>query len=593
MPTQIDQYQILSELGSGGMGVVYRALDLDLQREVALKRLRSEFAASPAVLERFRREAQLQGRLIHPNIAQLYSLMQTPEAFCIVMEYIDGVVLKSVLPLTWQQAAPVMLQALDGLGYAHSQGVLHRDIKPENVIIDRRGTAKIMDFGIAHAVGAQRLTSEKGIIGTIEYMPPERIQGGQVDNRSDIYSMGILLFEVLTGRLPFTNTTEYELMKWHLEGALPPVSDYTPVPPALDEIVRKAAAKKMEDRYATCEEMAAALRTLCEQEGVDTHAVLSFTPKANAPVEETAFAREQKWEPAAGQTRLADPEPYGPGRFATAQPVASGKIWKVTAAVAAAVIAAAGIWFGVYGRNNRPAGDSRTNPNPPAAVSPQPPPANPANNLGTASPSTEQTLLSKIAPGSGAPAKSNANRKADTSSAAARKQAEEEAAAKQREQQAQNEATQRELEEQQQKLQQERLQVEAYKEKARAVAEEAEQKRLQAEIAEAKAAARLKDAEAAKPPQPAYYTGPSSGTIVWQGSVKGEQLVTITNGNSVDVGQIVSGALPGVLVAILPQDPKHVTVAVSPGPSNKYQKVALRIHGNGDLKETISWSTQQ
>src|ERR1700691_165006 len=118
MSTQIGQYEILSELGAGGMGVVYRALDMDLQREVALKRLRSEFAASPAVLERFRREAQLQGRLNHPNIAQLYSLAQTPDAFCIVMELIDGVALKTLIPMSWQEAVPILLQALDGLGYA-------------------------------------------------------------------------------------------------------------------------------------------------------------------------------------------------------------------------------------------------------------------------------------------------------------------------------------------------------------------------------------------------------------------------------------------------------------------------------------------
>jgi serine/threonine protein kinase len=592
MPTQIAQYQILSELGSGGMGVVYRALDLDLQREVALKRLRSEFAASPAVLERFRREAQLQGRLTHPNIAQLYSLMQTPEAFCIVMEYIDGVVLKSVLPLHWRHVVPIMLQALDGLGYAHSQGVLHRDIKPENILIDRRGTAKIMDFGIAHAVGAQRLTSEKGIIGTIEYMPPERIQGGQADNRSDIYSMGILLFEVLAGRLPYTNTTEYELMKWHLEGELPPLSDYISVPPALDEIVHKAAAKKVEDRYGTCEEMAAALRELCEREGVDIHAIPTFAPKALPIIEETAFAREQRWEPAAGKTRLADPVPYRRGRIAVAQPRTSGRISKVTAAVAAALIASAGIWFAVYGRNNRAAGDSKTT-NQPASASPQQPPVNPANNLGAASPATEQTLLSKIGPASNLPAKGSTNRKADLSSeTAARKQEQDDEAARLSEQKAQIEAKQREVDERDQRTKEAQQRADAAEKKALADAVEAEKTKQQVEMAAAAEAARLK-AEPAKPPQPAPYTGPTSGTIVWQGSVKGEQLVTITNGNSADVGQIVSGALPGVLVAVLPQDTKRVTVAVSPGPSNKYQRLVLRVHGNGNLTETINWSTQQ
>ncbi len=308
MNTLLGQYEILSELGSGGMGVVYRALDLELQREVALKRLRSEFAASPAVLERFRREAQLQGRLNHPNITQLYSLAQTPDAFCIVMELIDGVALKTLIPMSWQKAVPILLQALDGLGYAHSQGVLHRDIKPENILIDQRGTAKVMDFGIAHAVGAQRLTREKALIGTIEYMPPERIQGGQVDNRSDIYSIGMVLFEVLTGRLPYSVTSEYEVMKWHVESAPPPLSHFIQAPAALDEIVQKASAKRPEDRYASCEEMAAALKVVYATASPDSRIVPAFVPSGflasspSIPAVEPPLAVRT-----AAPTRLVDP----------------------------------------------------------------------------------------------------------------------------------------------------------------------------------------------------------------------------------------------------------------------------------------------
>jgi serine/threonine-protein kinase len=159
-------------------------------------------------------------------------------------------------------------------------GVLHRDIKPENILIDRRGTVKVMDFGIAHAVGAQRLTREKALIGTIEYMAPERIQGGQIDNRGDIYSMGVLLFELLTGRLPYNSTSEYEIMKWHVEGALPPLSQFGHAPAELDQIVHKAAAKKPEDRYASCEAMAEALRVFCAATGLDSKLVSVATPKA-------------------------------------------------------------------------------------------------------------------------------------------------------------------------------------------------------------------------------------------------------------------------------------------------------------------------
>lgn len=262
MTQHIGQYRILGELGAGGMGIVYRALDTELQREVALKRLRSEFAASPEVLERFRNEAKLQGRLNHPNIAQLYSLVQTQDAFCIVMELVDGIVVKDLLPLRWDLALQVIGQALDGLGFAHSLGVLHRDIKPENILIDQRGTVKVMDFGIAYAVGSQRMTREKSILGTLEYMSPERILGKPMDARSDIYALGILLFELLSGRLPFDISNEYDLLGWQLNENAPSVTTIAEVPEFFDRVVQRAMEKAPEKRYASCAEMAAHLRAL-------------------------------------------------------------------------------------------------------------------------------------------------------------------------------------------------------------------------------------------------------------------------------------------------------------------------------------------
>jgi serine/threonine protein kinase len=259
MTQQIGQYRIIEELGAGGMGVVYRALDTELQREVALKRLRSEFAASPAVLERFRNEAKMQSRLNHPNIAQLYSLVQTQDAFCIVMELVDGAMAKDLLPLAWEPASGVIAQTLDALGYAHSLGVLHRDIKPENIIVDRRGMVKVMDFGIAYAIGSQRMTREKSIVGTIEYMSPERIRGKTMDGRSDIYAIGVLLYELVSGQLPFQAANEYDILRWHLEEAAPPLRTVADVPARLDEVIAKAMAKDPEARYASCAQMAADL----------------------------------------------------------------------------------------------------------------------------------------------------------------------------------------------------------------------------------------------------------------------------------------------------------------------------------------------
>jgi serine/threonine-protein kinase len=261
MTQQIGQYRVLAELGTGGMGVVYRAVDVLLEREVAIKRLRSEYAASPSVLERFRKEAQLQAKLNHPNIAQLYTLLQDGDTLCIVMEFIDGTVLRNFMPVPWESAVAVALQILEALDYAHRRGVLHRDIKPENIVIDREGTVKVMDFGIAHALGAARLTRERVVIGTLEYMPPERILNREMDQRSDLYAVGVLLFEMLCGRLPFASDSEYELLRAQVETPPPPVGQFVGgIPDFVAEAVRRALEKDAANRYPSCGDMATALR---------------------------------------------------------------------------------------------------------------------------------------------------------------------------------------------------------------------------------------------------------------------------------------------------------------------------------------------
>ena len=274
MSQQIGQYRILAELGTGGMGVVYRAVDVLLEREVAIKRLRSEYAASPSVLERFRKEAQLQAKLNHPNIAQLYTLLQDGDSLCIVMEYIDGAVLRNFMPMPWQTAVPVVLQILEALDYAHRRGVLHRDIKPENIVIDHEGTVKVMDFGIAHALGAARLTRERVVIGTLEYMPPERILNREMDQRSDLYSVGTLLFEMLCGRLPFVSESEYELLRAQVETPPPQVTQFVGgIPDFVAEAVRKALEKDAANRYPSCGDMAAFLRDSAAAAGCELQPV--------------------------------------------------------------------------------------------------------------------------------------------------------------------------------------------------------------------------------------------------------------------------------------------------------------------------------
>ena len=261
MNRQIGQYRVLSELGTGGMGVVYRAVDVLLEREVAIKRLRSEYAASSSVMDRFRKEAQLQAKLNHPNIAQLYTLVQDGDSLCIVMELVDGTVLRNFMPLPWQGALPVILQVLEALDYAHRRGVLHRDVKPENIVIDREGTVKVMDFGIAHALGAARMTRERVVVGTLEYMSPERVLNREMDQRSDLYSVGVLLFEMLCGRLPFEGESEYELLRSQVEAEPPPLRQIVPgVPEFVEAAVRRALEKDSRNRYPFCADMATALR---------------------------------------------------------------------------------------------------------------------------------------------------------------------------------------------------------------------------------------------------------------------------------------------------------------------------------------------
>jgi serine/threonine protein kinase len=255
------QYKILSELGAGGMGIVYHGVDVLLEREVAIKKLRAEFSRTPDIAERFRREAKIQARLNHPNIAHLYSFFKDGDSFYIVMEFVDGTPLGKLMPIRWQQAVSLFLEILEGLEYAHSLGVLHRDLKPDNIMAGPRGEVKIMDFGIAHVLGSARQTREQSIVGTMQYICPELINSKEISARSDIYSLGIVLFEIISGQLPFTAENDFALLHQHLEKEPPLLSTLVPeVPAFLDEAIFKAMRKAPEDRFASCREMSDFLR---------------------------------------------------------------------------------------------------------------------------------------------------------------------------------------------------------------------------------------------------------------------------------------------------------------------------------------------
>jgi serine/threonine protein kinase len=255
------QYKILSELGAGGMGIVYHGVDVLLEREVAIKKLRSEFSRTPDIAERFKREAKIQARLNHPNIAHLYSFFKDGDSFYIVMEYVDGTPLAKLAPMPWQQALSVFFEILEGLEYAHSLGVLHRDLKPDNIMAGPRGEVKIMDFGIAHVLGSTRQTREQSIVGTMQYICPELINSKEISARSDIYSLGILLFEIVSGQLPFTAENDFALLHQHLEKDPPLLSTLVPeVPAFVDDAIFKAMRKSPDHRFGSCREMSDFLR---------------------------------------------------------------------------------------------------------------------------------------------------------------------------------------------------------------------------------------------------------------------------------------------------------------------------------------------
>ncbi len=249
----IGSYRITGQLGEGGMGAVYRATD-NIEREVAIKALHSQLTRDESRLQRFRAEAVALGRLHHPNIATLYHLLEQNGDYYMVMEYVEGQTLEDIVrnkgAMTPEMALAVFGEGLQGFEHAHARGVIHRDIKPSNLMVSTEGLTKITDFGIARMAGSGRMTQTGKVIGTLEYMSPEQVRGLEQDARSDIYSLGILLFELLTGRMPFTATSDYEIMRAHLEEVPPPArSIVATLPAGLDAIIAKALAKDPVARF--------------------------------------------------------------------------------------------------------------------------------------------------------------------------------------------------------------------------------------------------------------------------------------------------------------------------------------------------------
>jgi len=270
--TEVDGYRIQEVLGRGGMGVVYKAEDVALSRDVALKRIDPSLANDETFLRRFRSEARALARIDSPYIVGVHALRQTEIGLLIVMEYVDGGTLKDLIrkgPMDWPKALPYVTQMLTALEHAHGAEVIHRDIKPRNIMLSTDGTVKVTDFGLAKVHRSDsRETVTQGVHGTLNYMSPEQVQGGaNLDHRSDLYSLGMTVYEMLAGELPFdTDSSEFTKMRMIVEEELPRPDELRPqVPDDLSALVMKALEKDPEDRFQSAEVMREAFEAFGEK----------------------------------------------------------------------------------------------------------------------------------------------------------------------------------------------------------------------------------------------------------------------------------------------------------------------------------------
>src|SRR5574344_1017053 len=293
-----DRYEIIRVIGEGGMANVYLANDTILNRKVAVKVLRGDLANDEKFVRRFQREALSASSLNHPNIVEMYDVGEDDGNFYIVMEYIEGKHLKQLLKkrgrLTVPEVVDIALQITSGLSVAHDSYIIHRDIKPQNILILDNGLCKITDFGIAVAMNSTQLTQTNSVMGSVHYLPPEQANGKGATLQSDIYSMGIVMYELLTGKLPYKGDNAVEIALKHLKEPLPSIREECPnIPQSIENIIIKATAKNPKNRYADAREMHNDLLTcMDESRANEEKIVLSYkefndeNKKVNKKVEE-------------------------------------------------------------------------------------------------------------------------------------------------------------------------------------------------------------------------------------------------------------------------------------------------------------------
>ncbi|PJF36859.1 MAG: hypothetical protein CUN49_03250 [Candidatus Thermofonsia Clade 1 bacterium] len=315
------RFQILETLGSGGMAVVYKAHDLRLRRDVALKTLRSSLTADPAFQESFREEARRVANLLHPNIVTVFDADNEGALFYIVMEYVDGQDLKKHIrasaPFSVERALHIGIQVCAGIGYAHRAGLVHADVKPQNILLYSNDTVKVTDFGIAQVIShTQAMTRREVVWGSPQYFSPEQAQGNTPTPASDVYMIGVVLYEMLTGKLPFSGSDQRELALAHINEPAPHVLESNPnVLPVLDNIIHKCMAKEPNARYSNADQLGRVLIEI-QKKRQETTAVPVSKPTGLSPSRGIPAISQ-----AAAPARASQPQTPVPPREATSGPI--------------------------------------------------------------------------------------------------------------------------------------------------------------------------------------------------------------------------------------------------------------------------------
>ena len=285
-----DRYEIIRSIGEGGMANVYLARDIILERNVAIKILRGDLAGDEKFVRRFQREALSASSLSHPNIVEMYDVGEDNGTYYIVMEYVEGMTLKQLIKkrgsLSLSEAIDIMLQITDGIKEAHDSYIIHRDLKPQNILIKENGEVKITDFGIAMALNSTQLTQTNSVMGSVHYLPPEQASGKGATIKSDIYSMGILFYELLTGKLPFKGDNAVEIALKHMKNDIPSVREINDsIPQSVENIILKATAKNPKNRYESAAEMHDDLLTCLNEDRLNEKKYVFMYPEHDGDLE--------------------------------------------------------------------------------------------------------------------------------------------------------------------------------------------------------------------------------------------------------------------------------------------------------------------